>query len=142
MEMTDVAAPPQRHEALQLAEVSAADVVIGIPTYNHEESICQTLQAVQAGWQLPHAWSGYSQHAVDTLPLPTRHVPAGDVLRFRDEAFHRYFENPRYLDLVRTTFGETTVAHILQMTSHRLERKYASSSTSSASNANTSPQDV
>ena len=34
---------------MQLADVGAADVVIGIPTYNHEESICQTLQAVQAG---------------------------------------------------------------------------------------------
>jgi hypothetical protein len=68
-------------------------------------------------------------------------VAAGEVLRFRDDAFHRYFENPRYLDLVRTTFGETTAAHILQMTSHRLERKYASPSAASAS-ANTSPQDV
>ena len=38
-------------------------------------------------------WSGYSQHAVDTLPLPTRHLSAGDVLRFRDDAFHRYFES-------------------------------------------------
>lgn len=83
-------------------------------------------QAIDRGWQLPHSWSGYSQHSVDTLPLPTRHVPAGDVLRFRDEAFHRYFSNPRYLDLVRATFGEATVAHVKQMTSHRLERMHAS----------------
>jgi len=97
-------------------------------------------QAVQQGWQLPHAWSGYSQHAVDTLPLPTRHVPAGDVLRFRDDAFHRYFENERYLDLVRTTFGESTLAHIKHMTAQRLERKYASQPVSSTPGA--SPQDV
>ena len=83
-------------------------------------------QAIDRGWQLPHSWSGYSQHSVDTLPLPTRHVPAGDVLRFRDDAFHRYFSNPRYLDLVRATFGEATVAHVKQMTSHRLERMHAS----------------
>jgi hypothetical protein len=97
---------------------------------------------VQAGWQLPHAWSGYSQHAVDTLPLPTRHVSAGDVLRFRDDAFHRYFENPRYLDLVRATFGDSTLAHITQMTSHRLERQYASPLTPPAARTNASPQDV
>jgi radical SAM superfamily enzyme YgiQ (UPF0313 family) len=99
-------------------------------------------QAVEAGWQLPHAWSGYSQHAVDTLPLPTRHVPAGDVLRFRDDAFHRYFENPRYLDLVRASFGDSTLAHITQMTSHRLERQYASPLTPPAARTNASPQDV
>ena len=52
-------------------------------------------QALQRGWPLPATWSGYSQHAVDTLPLPTRHVPAGDVLRFRDNAFHRYFTSQR-----------------------------------------------
>jgi radical SAM superfamily enzyme YgiQ (UPF0313 family) len=83
-------------------------------------------QALERGWQLPRSWSGYSQHAVDTLPLPTRHVPAGDVLRFRDDAFHHYFTNPRYLDLVRTTFGDATLADVTRMTGHRLERMYAS----------------
>ena len=37
-------------------------------------------QAVRNGWRLPDTWSGYSQHAVDTLPLPTRHLSAGEVL--------------------------------------------------------------
>ena len=82
-------------------------------------------QALQRGWPLPATWSGYSQHAVDTLPLPTRHVPAGDVLRFRDDAFHRYFTNQRYLELVKATFDDATVTHIRQMTAHRLERMYA-----------------
>jgi radical SAM superfamily enzyme YgiQ (UPF0313 family) len=83
-------------------------------------------QALDRGWRLPDTWSGYSQHSVDTLPLPTRHISAGDVLRFRDDAFHRYFSNQRYLDLVRTTFGEATLAHVKQMTAHRLERMHAS----------------
>jgi anaerobic magnesium-protoporphyrin IX monomethyl ester cyclase len=83
-------------------------------------------QAVERGWRLPEKWSGYSQHAVDTLPLPTRHMSAGDVLRFRDEAFDRYFTSPRYLEMVRTTFGEPTVAQITQMTAHQLQRMYAS----------------
>jgi len=82
-------------------------------------------QAQQRGWPLPATWSGYSQHAVDTLPLPTRHVPAGDVLRFRDNAFHRYFTSQPYLDLVKAKFDDATVAHIRQMTTHRLERMYA-----------------
>jgi anaerobic magnesium-protoporphyrin IX monomethyl ester cyclase len=82
-------------------------------------------QAVRQGWQLPDSWSGYSQHAVNTLPLPTRYLSAGEVLRFRDHAFNLYFTHEPYLEMVRRKFGEDTVAHIREMTSHRLERKYA-----------------
>ena len=83
-------------------------------------------QAVRQGWQLPESWSGYSQHAVNTLPLPTNYLSAGDVLRFRDHAFNVYFTHGPYLDMVRQKFGDDTVAHIREMTSHHLERKYAS----------------
>jgi len=83
-------------------------------------------QAIKEGWRLPERWSGYSQHSVDTLPLPTRHMSAGDVLRFRDRAFHVYFSHRPYLEMIRRRFGDDTVAHIEQMTSHRLERLHAS----------------
>jgi anaerobic magnesium-protoporphyrin IX monomethyl ester cyclase len=82
-------------------------------------------EAVRRGWQLPESWSGYSQHAVNTLPLPTRHLSAGEVLRFRDRAFDVYFSQQGYLDLVRQKFGEDTLAHVREMTSHKLERKFA-----------------
>jgi radical SAM superfamily enzyme YgiQ (UPF0313 family) len=84
-------------------------------------------QAVQAGWQLPDAWSGYSQHSVDTLPLPTRHLSAGQVLQFRDRAFDRYFRHEPYLAMVQAKFGDETVEHIRQMTAHRIERRFAAS---------------
>jgi radical SAM superfamily enzyme YgiQ (UPF0313 family) len=83
-------------------------------------------QAIQQGWRLPQSWSGYSQHAPDTLPLPTRHVPAGEVLSFRDDAFMRYFTHQPYLDMIRDKFGEDTVAHVASMTAHRLTRLHAS----------------
>ena len=83
-------------------------------------------QARRAGWRLPDSWSGYSQHAVDTLPLPTRHVTAGEVLRFRDQAFQTYFTHEPYLRMIQEKFGEGTVAHIQSMASHGLERRYAS----------------
>ena len=82
-------------------------------------------QAVRQGWRLPETWSGYSQHAVDTLPLPTRHLSAGEVLRFRDHAFNLYFTDPDYLNMVQQRFGDDTLAHIREMTSHRLERLHA-----------------
>ncbi|MEW5982059.1 MAG: radical SAM protein [Acidobacteriota bacterium] len=82
-------------------------------------------QALDQGWALPETWSGYSQHAVDTLPLPTRYLCAGEVLQFRDRAFDLYFTNPDYLQSIRRKFGEDTVAHIREMTLHRLERLHA-----------------
>ena len=79
--------------------------------------------ALENGWPLPRSWSGYSQHAVDTLPLPTRHVSAPDVLRFRDQAFEMYYTSPRYLAMMESTFGPAAVAVIRRMTAHRLHRK-------------------
>ena len=80
-------------------------------------------RALADGWELPRSWAGYSQHSVDSLPLRTRHLPAADVLRFRDDAFHTYFASPRYLDLVRARFGPAVVTEIQAMTSKRLERR-------------------
>jgi len=79
-------------------------------------------QALKEGWPLPARWSGYSQHAVDTLPLPTKHMSGAEVLRFRDHAFEVYFTSPRYLEVIRQKFGDPTVQHIQEMTAHTLVR--------------------
>lgn len=81
--------------------------------------------ALREGWALPEKWYAYSQHAFETLPLPTKHLPASEVLRFRDDAFHAYFSAPSYLRMVEETFGPKTVAHVRGMASKRLARKYA-----------------
>jgi anaerobic magnesium-protoporphyrin IX monomethyl ester cyclase len=82
--------------------------------------------ALGKGWPLPETWNGYSQHAVDTLPLPTKYVSAAEVLRFRDQAFQVYYSSPRYLDMITRKFGTETTAHVREMASHRLERRYVS----------------
>lgn len=79
--------------------------------------------ALEKGWQLPTSWAGYSQHAIDTTPLPTEKVSAARVLAFRDKAFHEYFENKRYLDSVTQRFGGETRAHIEEMAKQRLRRQ-------------------
>jgi anaerobic magnesium-protoporphyrin IX monomethyl ester cyclase len=79
-------------------------------------------RAVRQGVALPEKWTGYSQHSRDCLPLPTRYLPAREVLRFRDEAFVRYCTDPGYLAMVERRFGASTVAHLREMTAHRLER--------------------
>ncbi len=71
---------------------------------------------------LPAAWTGYSQHSRDCLPLPTRHVPAREVLRFRDEAFVSYYTNPHYLEVIGRRFGPEVMDGIRRMTAVTLER--------------------
>jgi radical SAM superfamily enzyme YgiQ (UPF0313 family) len=79
-------------------------------------------QAVRDGVPLPKQWTGYSQHSRDCLPLPTNHVTAAEVLHFRDEAFQRYYTNPRYLEMAEKRFGAAMVEHIRRMTERRLQR--------------------
>ncbi|MBV8716509.1 MAG: cobalamin-dependent protein [Chloroflexi bacterium] len=81
--------------------------------------------AVDQHWELPETWSGFSQHAYDTLPLRTEAVSAGEVLGFRDHAFQVYFNDPGYLASVRTKFGDATASHIQEMAQKPLPRKYA-----------------
>lgn len=80
--------------------------------------------ALRDNLPLPTSWAGYSQHAFDSLPLPTHHLPGEDVLRFRDAAFHTYFTHPQYLSMIQKKFGQDTVAHINEMTAQKLDRRY------------------
>lgn len=82
-------------------------------------------EARRQGTTLPKAWHGYGQYSQDALPLPTKHLPAGEVLRFRDRAFQQYFNGPRYLEMVRERFGEGAVEHIGAMLERSLPRKHA-----------------
>jgi radical SAM superfamily enzyme YgiQ (UPF0313 family) len=79
--------------------------------------------AIKEGWELPKEWHGFSQHSYETLPLPTKYISAKDVLKFRDDAFHKYFENPDYLNMVQQKFGSEVERHIREMTKTRLKRR-------------------
>lgn len=79
--------------------------------------------AVHEKWELPEKWHGFSQHSYETLPLPTKYLTAAEVLKFRDDAFHEYFENPSYLEMVKKTFGQDVYEHVKGMSVRRLKRK-------------------
>jgi anaerobic magnesium-protoporphyrin IX monomethyl ester cyclase len=80
--------------------------------------------AIREKWPLPASWAGYSQHAADTLPLPTRYISGEEVLQFRDRAFRTYFTNPKYLTMIGQKFGPETVEHIHEMLGHQLQRTH------------------
>ena len=79
--------------------------------------------AVEKKWSLPQSWIGYSQHSYETFPLRTEALSNAEVLKFRDDAFHAYFSDERYLGLVRRKFGEDVVSHLRDMGSIRLKRQ-------------------
>jgi len=81
------------------------------------------LDAIKNGWELPDSYIGYSQHAYEMKPLNTCKISAKDVVKFRDSAFHEYYEDPNYLDFVENKFGINTRNEIVKMTKHRLKRK-------------------
>jgi radical SAM superfamily enzyme YgiQ (UPF0313 family) len=81
-------------------------------------------EALERGWPLPDSWEGYSQYGYASLPLPTKHLAAAEVLEFRDRAFHLYHSHPAYLEKIERCFGLATVDHIRKMTRHRLPRKH------------------
>ncbi len=56
-------------------------------------------------------------------PLPTRHMSAAEVLRFRDQAWHKYFADPGYLALVEKKFGLAQRQNVEAMSQIKLRRK-------------------
>ncbi len=79
--------------------------------------------ASQKGWKLPETHSGYAFLSYDSEPLPTNYVTAAEVLKFRDEAWQKYFSNPAYLRLVEAKFGGKERANVEAMAKVRLRRK-------------------
>lgn len=80
-------------------------------------------QAVAEKRQLPEKWEDYSQHGYGVIPLANSYCTSEEILRFRDEAFHRYFTNPSYLHMIKHKFGPKVVEHINRMVKVPLKRK-------------------
>jgi anaerobic magnesium-protoporphyrin IX monomethyl ester cyclase len=69
-------------------------------------------------------WIGYSQHGYETLPLPTNTLTSSEVLDFRDSAFNKYFNHPRFQDMIRQKFGSNVIDHIKTMLDVKVKRKH------------------
>jgi len=98
----------------EMANMYPCQALPGSPIYR---------QALRNGWKLPDSYAGYAFLSYECEPLATKHVGAAEVLRFRDEAFHTYFTNPAYLELVERRFGAQQRANVEDMTKIRLKRK-------------------
>lgn len=79
--------------------------------------------ALKEDWELPAQWIGYSQHSYVMQPLPSKTLSAREIVAFRDNAFHEYNTNPKYLTMLEETFGKEVKEHMQEITKTRLKRK-------------------
>jgi anaerobic magnesium-protoporphyrin IX monomethyl ester cyclase len=59
----------------------------------------------------------------ESQPLPTKHLSAAEVVRFRDDAWQTYFTNPDYLNLVERKFGRAQRLNVEDMSKVPLPRQ-------------------
>ena len=79
--------------------------------------------AVLNGDELPDDYIGYSFHSYETKPQPTEHLTPEQILKFRDEAWHLYHTNPRFLDKIEKLHGPKIRKNIEKQTKIKLKRK-------------------
>ena len=92
----------------------AAQALPGSPLY---------LFAKKQGWDIPKKYEEFAFLSYDCKPLRTKHLEAKEVLKFRDDAWHKYFENGNYLNLVSKKFGEQANKNVQELSKIRLKRK-------------------
>ena len=98
----------------EMANIYPCQALPGSPMYN---------TAKRNGWALPDSYEGYAFLSYECQPLPTRHLSAAEVLRFRDDAWHTYFSQPKYLALVEEKFGTQEKENVEAMSQIRLKRR-------------------
>jgi len=98
----------------EMANMYPCQALPGSPMYH---------MARKRGWKLPDTYEGYAFLSYESEPLPTKYLSSADVLRFRDEAWHTYFTNNAYLDLVERKFGAQERKNVEDMATIRLKRK-------------------
>lgn len=81
------------------------------------------IEARKNGIALPDSYAGYGFLSYESQPLPTKYCTSAEVLRFRDEAWGKYFSNPEYLALVERRFGAGERRNVEAMFKIKLRRK-------------------
>ena len=96
------------------ANFYAAMALPGSPLY---------MEAVNNKWELPQTFDEFAFLSYDCKPLRTKNLTGAEVLKFRDEAWHKYFSHEPFLNLVENKFGLQSRHNIEEMSKIRLKRK-------------------
>ena len=75
------------------------------------------------GKELPKTFSEFAFLSYDSKPMATKYLSSAEVIKFRDNAWSKYFTNPTYLDLVEKKFGYKERLNVVDMSKIKLKRK-------------------
>lgn len=81
------------------------------------------LEAKSKGHKLPTEYSEFGFLSYDHIPDSTEALTSAEVLRFRDNFFHEYFESPKTLANINRKYGQEAIDGVKRMTSIKLKRK-------------------
>jgi anaerobic magnesium-protoporphyrin IX monomethyl ester cyclase len=96
------------------ANFYAAMALPGSPLYK---------EAVDNKWELPQSFDEFAFLSYDCRPLRTNTLSGEEVLKFRDDAWHKYFSHEPFLNLVENKFGQDSRKNIEELSKIRLKRK-------------------
>lgn len=96
------------------ANFYAAMALPGSPLY---------LEAKRNNWELPKTFDEFAFLSYDCKPLRTKTLSGEEVLKFRDEAWHKYFSHEPFLNLVENKFGTQSRKNVEEMSKIKLKRK-------------------
>ena len=72
---------------------------------------------------LPETFEEYAFLSYDCKPMQTKYLSGAEVLKFRDEAWQKYFTHQPFLSLVEKKFGEQSRKNVEEMAQIKLKRK-------------------
>lgn len=81
------------------------------------------MEAKQKGINLSQRFSEWSFLSYDSKPQGTDYLTAAEVLKFRDDAWQKYFSRPEYLGMVENRLGVVAKNNIIEMAKVKLRRR-------------------
>lgn len=81
------------------------------------------LHAKKQGYDLPKTYEEWAMFSYETKNLPTEHLTSAEVLKLRDDAWLKYFTNEKYVEWMKSKYGDRCVDSIKAMVNVKLRRK-------------------
>tara|TARA_Y100000739_G_scaffold227909_2_gene238400 strand:- start:3783 stop:5300 length:1518 start_codon:yes stop_codon:yes gene_type:complete len=102
----------------EMANMYACQALPGSPLYH---------TAKRNGWALPSSYEAFAFLSYECEPLQTNNLSSAEVLKFRDDAWNKYFTSSKYLSLVERKFGKRQRENIEDMAKIKLKRRLLAS---------------
>jgi radical SAM superfamily enzyme YgiQ (UPF0313 family) len=80
-------------------------------------------EAKKNKWDLPQTFEEYAFFSYECKPLRTNYCTSEEVLKFRDEAWQKYFTNSNFLKMIENKFGTESMNNINSLSKIKLKRK-------------------